>query len=119
MANKSPKLNPLNLQEPVTDLKKWDIKPRFDDEADPRENIKPVTGPVDLQAENDRLTRQLSQANATIARQDDLIKTLRKALDNVGSYLYRAYHHDEWGTRGALRRLISRVFGARDYNGHD
>jgi len=104
---------------PSTSHYSWEIRPHFDDDDEPRPNVKLQEEPLDKDREINRLHRELNRANATIARQDDLIKTLRKALDNVGSYLHRSYHHDEWGTKGSLRRLISRTFGARDYKGSD
>jgi len=112
-------LGPVSANKPSVPGYSWEIRPHFDDDPPGFQPLPEPEAPPDPQTQIDRLHRQLNAAKATIARQDDLIKTLRKALDNVGTYLYRGLHHAEWGTRARLRRLISRVFGARDYKGHD
>ena len=107
------------LSEGQPPIKSWEIHPHFDDDPEPRPNVKPSPELENPQDEINRLHLIIHQQEALIKRQEDQIKVQTRALDNVGTYLYRGLHHGEWSTRTSLRRLISSVFGARDYKSHD
>ncbi len=65
-------------------------------------------------ARNDDLTREITRLKQDLARQVDIIKRLRNALANVGTYLSRAFKHDEWGTKGALEQIDMFVKAERE-----
>ncbi len=107
------------LSEGQPSIKSWEIHPRFDDDPEPRPNAKPTPELENPQDEINRLHLVIHQQDALIKRQEDQIKVQTRALDNVATFLHRAFHYNEWGTRGSFRRLISMMCGARDYRGHD
>ncbi|MCZ6626280.1 MAG: hypothetical protein O7B35_18925 [Deltaproteobacteria bacterium] len=107
------------LSEGQPSIKSWEIHPHFDDDPEPRPNVKPSPELENPQDEINRLHLLIHQQEALIKRQADQMKIQTRALDNVATFLYRAFSHDEWGTRGSFRRLISMMFGARDYKGSD
>ena len=93
----------------------WEIHPHFDDDPPDFQPLPESKPPPSPEVQIDLLHAELNRPKNRIKKQADRIRFQTSALDNVGMYLYRGFHHGEWGNRASLRRLISGIFGARDY----